>query len=50
MARFRNLLVHLYWRVDNSRVYEAIHTSLSDIEDYIRALLDRLSLGSAGAA
>ncbi|PJF47666.1 MAG: DUF86 domain-containing protein [Chloroflexi bacterium] len=50
MARFRNLLVHLYWRVDNSRVYEAIHTSLSDIEGYIRALLDRLPLGSAGAA
>ncbi|MCS6849030.1 MAG: DUF86 domain-containing protein [Anaerolineae bacterium] len=45
MARFCSLLVHLYWRVDNSRVYEAIHTSLSDVESYIRAVLDRLQLG-----
>lgn len=45
MARFRNLLVHLYWQVDNARVYEAIHTSLEDIEHYTRVVLDRLQLG-----
>lgn len=45
MARFRNLLVHLYWQVDNARVYEAIHTSLDDIGHYTRAVLDRLQLG-----
>jgi uncharacterized protein YutE (UPF0331/DUF86 family) len=32
MARFRNLLVHLYWRVDNQRVYQIIRSNLGDLD------------------
>lgn len=32
MARFRNLLVHLYADIDNQRIYESIHTDLSDLD------------------
>lgn len=38
MARFRNLLVHLYWKVDNARVYQAIQEDLHDYEAYLAAL------------
>lgn len=34
MARFRNLLVHVYQKVDNRRVYQYIHTSLHDLDTY----------------
>ena len=32
MARFHNLLVHLYWKVDDRRVYEVIHQDLDDLD------------------
>jgi uncharacterized protein YutE (UPF0331/DUF86 family) len=32
MARFRNLIVHLYWQVDNRRVYEIIQSDLGDLD------------------
>jgi len=35
MARFRNLLVHLYGRVDDGRVYRAIRDDLSDFDEYL---------------
>lgn len=38
MARFRNLLVHLYWEVDNRRVYEIIRNDLADIEDFLKKI------------
>jgi uncharacterized protein YutE (UPF0331/DUF86 family) len=34
MARFRNLLVHLYWKVDNERVYQVLATSLVGLDEY----------------
>jgi len=34
MARFRNLLVHLYWQVDDRRVYQIIHGDLGDLDVY----------------
>jgi len=34
MARFRNRLVHLYWDIDYSAVYEIICNDLKDLEDY----------------
>lgn len=34
MARFRNLLVHLYWKVENERVYQIIQTALQDLDEY----------------
>jgi len=38
MARFRNLLVHLYWKVDNARVYRTIREELGDYESYLAAI------------
>ena len=34
MARFRNLLLHVYWKVDYSRVYTVICDHLSDLRAF----------------
>jgi uncharacterized protein YutE (UPF0331/DUF86 family) len=34
MARFRNLLVHVYWKVDNQRVYQIIQNDLVDLDSF----------------
>jgi uncharacterized protein YutE (UPF0331/DUF86 family) len=38
MARFRNRLVHLYWKIDNERVWEVLRESLGDLEAYLDAI------------
>ena len=38
MARFRNLLVHLYWKVDDREVYRVIREHLDDFENYLLAI------------
>lgn len=38
MARFRNLLVHGYQRVDDRRVVEILHSRLEDFEALRRAI------------
>ncbi len=35
MARFRNVLVHRYWDVDYSRVYDVLQHDLSDIREFM---------------
>ena len=35
MARFRNLLVHLYWRVEDAEIYRVIQEDLGDLETYL---------------
>ncbi len=34
MARFRNRLVHVYWDVDDERVYEYLQDALGDLDDF----------------
>lgn len=34
MAQFRNVLVHLYWEVDDKRVYEILQNNLGDLDEY----------------
>ena len=34
MARFRNLIVHLYWKEDNSRVFQIIRDDLEDLDAF----------------
>ena len=34
MARFRNLLIHVYWKIDYGQVYEIIQTRLKDLRDF----------------
>ncbi len=45
MARFRNLLVHRYWDVDDSRVLDICQNHLGDLEKLALALSDRFGLG-----
>jgi uncharacterized protein YutE (UPF0331/DUF86 family) len=48
MARFRNLVVHLYGKVDNAQVYAIIRHDLGDLDDFGRAILRWLD-ATAGA-
>ncbi len=41
MARFRNLLVHLYWKVDDGRIYEILKSELDDINKFIKQIARR---------
>ena len=38
MARFRNLLVHLYGKVDDLRVFRIIRDDIGDLKDYISCI------------
>jgi len=38
MARFRNLIVHLYWKVDDREVHRVIREDLTDLERYLAAV------------
>jgi len=38
MARFRNLLVHVYWNVDYGRVFDVLETDLEDLRAFSRRL------------
>ncbi len=38
MARFRNMLVHVYWQVDYNRVYDILHKNLEDLRRFVRAI------------
>jgi uncharacterized protein YutE (UPF0331/DUF86 family) len=38
MARFRNLLVHVYWRIDYGRVFDILDTDLDDLRTFSRAI------------
>ena len=38
MARFRNILVHVYWDVDYGQVYDILHEHLDDLRAFVRAI------------
>lgn len=38
MAKFRNLLVHLYWKVDDKRVLQILKDDIQDIQEYIKVI------------
>jgi uncharacterized protein YutE (UPF0331/DUF86 family) len=38
MARFRNRLVHLYWKVDNERLWRILQEDLGDLDAYVDAI------------
>lgn len=39
MARFRNRLVHVYWEIDTSKVYQYIKENINDFEVFARYTL-----------
>lgn len=42
MAKFRNRLVHLYWKIDDEKVYEYLDTCLGDFDDYVAEILENM--------
>lgn len=38
MARFRNLLAHLYWKVEDREVFRIIQVHLCDFDEYLQAV------------
>jgi uncharacterized protein YutE (UPF0331/DUF86 family) len=40
MARFRNLLVHVYWKIDYVQVYEIISTRLADLRVFRTTMVE----------
>jgi uncharacterized protein YutE (UPF0331/DUF86 family) len=38
MARFRNLLVHLYWKVDDKKIHQILKEDIRDIRDYLKII------------
>ena len=39
MARFRNLLVHMYWKIDYQRVHEIIRHDLQDLRAFVTVVV-----------
>jgi uncharacterized protein YutE (UPF0331/DUF86 family) len=39
MARFRNLLVHLYWKIDYEQVYDVVQNNLGDLRQFQAAVV-----------
>lgn len=44
MARFRNLLIHKYWEIDEKRVYQYAKNNLSDFESFISSIKKSFTL------
>ena len=42
MVRFRNLLVHMYWKIDYRRVYKVIQENLDDLKAFSKAVASLL--------
>src|SRR3990172_2996247 len=40
MARFRNLIVHLYWEIDAGRVYDILQNHLEDFQEFEDRVLE----------
>jgi uncharacterized protein YutE (UPF0331/DUF86 family) len=38
MARFRNLLVHVYWTIDYGRVFDALEHDVDDLREFSRII------------
>ena len=43
MARFRNLLVHRYWEIDNQRVLNIARENIHDLFDFLSAVGQAIS-------
>jgi uncharacterized protein YutE (UPF0331/DUF86 family) len=39
MARFRNLLVHMYWKIDYGQVFDVLQQNLGDLRGFAAAVL-----------
>ncbi|MCK5057697.1 MAG: DUF86 domain-containing protein [Candidatus Aminicenantes bacterium] len=44
MARFRNILVHRYWEIDDSKILEYSRNNLQDFDLFLEAILSYLKI------
>ncbi len=44
MAKFRNRLVHIYWEIDDDKIYEILLTRLDDFKYFLDKLAEFLNL------
>jgi uncharacterized protein YutE (UPF0331/DUF86 family) len=47
LAGLRNLLVHLYWDVDDKMIYEGIRSELDDFETFVGCIMDYIDQTTA---
>jgi uncharacterized protein YutE (UPF0331/DUF86 family) len=47
LAGLRNLLVHLYWDVDDKMIYEGIRSELDDFETFVGYIVDYMDRATA---
>ncbi|MBW1697354.1 MAG: DUF86 domain-containing protein [Deltaproteobacteria bacterium] len=40
MARFRNLLVHMYWKIDYEQVFVIVHKDLEDLNQFTKIMAE----------
>lgn len=44
MARFRNILVHRYWEIENQKILEYARNNLGDFEQFLKSIATYLKL------
>lgn len=49
MAKFRNLLVHVYWAIDHERVYDSLPGRLATLEEFAQHIVRWLKQQDRGA-
>lgn len=42
MARFRNRLVHIYWKIDDDYIYKILNEDIDDIGKLVEKISDHL--------
>lgn len=42
MVKFRNVLVHLYWKIENEKLYDYLKNNLGDFEEFKSAIRNYL--------
>ena len=47
MVKFRNMLVHLYWKIENDRLYKYLKENLGDFEAFKEAIRKYLQESSS---
>ena len=47
MVKFRNMLVHLYWKIENDRLYQYLKENLGDFEAFQEAIRKYLKKSSS---
>lgn len=46
MARFRNRLVHIYWKIDDEYIYKILNENVDDLDRLVEEITDHLEENS----